>query len=108
MPINALVPVAGTPLGDARIAGGHDSIDGIEFVRAIATARLTMPASYVRLSAGRESMSLELQALAFMAGANSIFTGDTLLTAPNAGEASDGAMFAELGLTAMPAEAMER
>ena len=108
VPINALVPVAGTALGDAQIAGNHRKIDGIEFVRAIATARLTMPASYVRLSAGRESMSTELQALAFMAGANSIFTGDTLLTAPNAGEASDGAMFAELGLTAMPAEAMER
>ncbi|MGB7405609.1 MAG: biotin synthase BioB [Pacificimonas sp.] len=107
VPVNALVPVAGTPLGDDRIAGGHEAIDGIEFVRAIATCRLTMPEIYVRLSAGRESMSVELQALCFMAGANSIFTGDTLLTAPNAGEASDAGMFAELGLTAMSAEELE-
>ncbi|MGB3722871.1 MAG: biotin synthase BioB [Pacificimonas sp.] len=107
VPVNALVPVAGTLLGDEQIARGESNIDGVEFVRAIATCRLTMPASYVRLSAGRESMSTELQALCFMAGANSIFTGDTLLTASNAGEASDGAMFAELGLKAMPVEELE-
>ncbi|MHB9878218.1 biotin synthase BioB [Pacificimonas sp. ICDLI1SI03] len=101
VPVNALVPVEGTVRGDAMKAGDYESIDGIEFVRAIATCRLTMPESYVRLSAGRESMSIELQALCFMAGANSIFTGDTLLTAPNAGEDSDGAMLKSLGIDAM-------
>ncbi|MEM8825578.1 MAG: biotin synthase BioB, partial [Pseudomonadota bacterium] len=107
VPVNALVPVAGTARGDAMAAGDYDAIDGIEFVRAIATSRITMPASYVRLSAGRESMSVELQALCFMAGANSIFTGDTLLTAPNAGEASDGALLRTLGLEATAPAEME-
>ncbi|MEE4350396.1 MAG: biotin synthase BioB [Pacificimonas sp.] len=108
VPVNALVPVEGTARGDAMLAGDVEKIDGIEFVRAIATCRLTMPASVVRLSAGRESMSKELQALCFFAGANSIFTGDTLLTAPNAGEDSDAALLAELGLTAMEPDALER
>ena len=79
-------------------------IDDIEFVRTVAVARIAMPKSMVRLSAGRESMSDATQALCFMAGANSIFTGDKLLTAPNAGDDSDGALFAKLGLTALQAE----
>ena len=79
-------------------------IDDIEFVRTVAVARITMPASMVRLSAGRESMSDAAQALCFLAGANSIFTGDRLLTAPNAGDDKDGALFARLGLKPMVAE----
>jgi biotin synthase len=74
-------------------------IDDIEFVRTIAVARITMPESMVRLSAGRESMSDATQALCFMAGANSIFTGDKLLTTGNAGGDKDAALFAKLGLT---------
>ncbi|EMD83009.1 biotin synthase BioB [Pacificimonas flava] len=108
VPVNALVPVKGTKRGDALLAGEHEAVGGIEFVRAVATCRLTMPASVVRLSAGRESMSPELQALCFMAGANSIFTGDTLLTAPNAGEDSDASLLRSLGLTAMEPDEMER
>jgi biotin synthase len=79
-------------------------IDDIEFVRTVAVARITMPMSMVRLSAGRESMSEATQALCFLAGANSIFTGDKLLTAPNAGDDSDGALFAKLGLTPLMQE----
>ena len=79
-------------------------IDDIEFVRTIAVARITMPMSMVRLSAGRESMSEATQALCFMAGANSIFTGDKLLTAANAGDDKDAAMLAKLGLVPMEAE----
>ena len=79
-------------------------IDDIEFVRTVAVARITMPLSMVRLSAGRESMSEATQALCFLAGANSIFTGDKLLTAPNAGDDSDAALFAKLGLTALKGE----
>jgi len=79
-------------------------IDDIEFVRTVAVARITMPRSMVRLSAGRESMSESTQALCFMAGANSIFTGDKLLTAGNAGEQADSALFAKLGLRAMQAD----
>ena len=79
-------------------------IDDIEFVRTIAVARITMPMSMVRLSAGRESMSEATQALCFMAGANSIFTGDKLLTAANAGDDKDAAMLAKLGLVPMVAE----
>lgn len=108
VPVNALVPVKGTKRGDALLADEHEAVGGIEFVRAVATCRLTMPASVVRLSAGRESMSRELQALCFMAGANSIFTGDTLLTAPNAGEDSDASLLRSLGLTAMEPDEMER
>ena len=101
VPINALVPVKGTVLGDMLADTPLAKIDDIEFVRTVAVARIAMPESMVRLSAGRESMSESTQALCFMAGANSIFTGDKLLTAPNAGDSADAAMFARLGLTAM-------
>ena len=98
VPVNALVPVKGTVLGDMLADTPLAKIDDIEFVRTVAVARITMPLSMVRLSAGRESMSEATQALCFLAGANSIFTGDKLLTAPNAGDDSDAAMFARLGL----------
>jgi biotin synthase len=92
VPINALVAVEGTPLASA------EPIDAIEFVRVIAAARITMPKSFVRLSAGREAMSDEAQALCFLAGANSIFHGDRLLTTQNASVPHDEALFARLGL----------
>ena len=98
------MPIRGTVLGDMLADTPLAKIDDIEFVRTVAVARITMPLSMVRLSAGRESMSEATQALCFMAGANSIFTGDKLLTAPNAGDDADGAMFARLGLTAMAGE----
>ena len=101
VPINALVPVKGTVLGD--LLGGVKMIDDIEFVRTVAVARITMPRSMVRLSAGRESMSESTQALCFLAGANSIFTGDKLLTTPNAGDEVDAALFAKLGLKPLEA-----
>ena len=101
VPVNALVPVKGTPLGDMLADTPMAKIDNIEFVRTIAVARICMPMSMVRLSAGRESMSDATQALCFMAGANSIFTGEKLLTAPNAGDDSDAAMFERLGLKPM-------
>ncbi|MCB2044546.1 MAG: biotin synthase BioB [Novosphingobium sp.] len=101
VPVNALVPVKGTPLGDMLADTPLAKIDDVEFVRTVAVARITMPQSMVRLSAGRESMSEMTQAMCFLAGANSIFTGDKLLTAPNAGDDSDAAMFARLGLKAM-------
>ncbi len=104
VPINALVPVKGTVLGDMLADTPLAKIDDIEFVRTIAVARITMPLSMVRLSAGRESMSEATQALAFMAGANSIFTGDKLLTTANAGDDADAALLAKLGLRAMTAE----
>ncbi|WP_288950162.1 biotin synthase BioB [uncultured Paracoccus sp.] len=94
VPINMLMPMAGTPLADAP------KLDPIEMVRTIATARILMPKSYVRLSAGRSGMSDELQAMCFFAGANSIFVGDTLLTAENPGEDKDAQLFARLGLRA--------
>ncbi len=94
VPINALVAVEGTPLAKA------EPIDAIEFVRVVAAARITMPKSYVRLSAGREAMSDEAQALCFMAGANSIFHGDKLLTTKNATVPHDEALFARLGMRA--------
>ena len=96
VPINLLVRVAGTPLGAAQ------PFDGLEFVRTIAAARITMPRSMVRLSAGREEMSDELQTLAFLAGANSIFCGPRLLTTPNPQAAHDRALFARLGLEPAP------
>ena len=102
VPINALVPVKGTVLGD--MFAGERMIEDIEFVRTVAVARITMPRSMVRLSAGRESMSESTQALCFLAGANSIFTGDKLLTTANAGESADAALFAKLGLRPMAAE----
>ncbi|WAT16698.1 biotin synthase BioB [Aurantiacibacter sp. MUD11] len=104
VPVNALVPVKGTPLGDMLADTPLAKIDDIEFVRTVAVARICMPMSMVRLSAGRESMSDATQALCFMAGANSIFTGDKLLTAPNAGDDSDAALFQRLGMKAMEGE----
>ena len=101
VPVNALVPVRGTPLGDMLAGTPMAKIDDIEFVRTVAVARITMPLSMVRLSAGRESMSEATQALCFMAGANSIFTGDKLLTAGNAGDDKDAALMTKLGLRAM-------
>lgn len=99
VPINALVPIKGTVLGD--LLDGVKTIDDIEFVRTVAVARITMPTAMVRLSAGRESMSEAAQALCFLAGANSIFTGDKLLTTLNAGSSADNAMFERLGITAL-------
>jgi len=104
VPVNALVPVKGTVLGDMLADTPLAKIDDIEFVRTVAVARIAMPRSMVRLSAGRESMSDATQALCFLAGANSIFTGDKLLTAPNAGDDSDAALFARLGLRPMESE----
>ena len=101
VPINALVPIRGTVLGDMLADIPTAKIDDIEFVRTVAVARITMPLSMVRLSAGRESMSESTQALCFLAGANSIFTGDKLLTASNAGDDADAALFAKLGLKAL-------
>jgi len=92
VPINLLVQVEGTPLD------GVDSIDSFEFIRTIAVARILMPASYVRLSAGRENMNDETQALCFLAGANSIFYGEKLLTTPNPESDKDMQLFAKLGL----------
>ncbi|APG62652.1 biotin synthase BioB [Sphingorhabdus lutea] len=104
VPVNALVPIKGTVLGDMLADTPMAKIDDIEFVRTVAVSRITMPMSMVRLSAGREAMSEATQALCFMAGANSIFTGDKLLTAPNAGDDSDAAMMAKLGLKPLQGE----
>ncbi|WP_245314712.1 biotin synthase BioB [Sinorhizobium alkalisoli] len=99
VPINMLIPIPGSKLADAP------PVDPIEFVRTIALARILMPKSHVRLSAGRTGMSDEMQALCFLAGANSIFVGETLLTADNPGEDHDAALFRRLGLRPMaPAE----
>jgi biotin synthase len=92
VPINQLVRVEGTPLADA------EPVDPLDFVRTIAVARILMPRSFVRLSAGRESMSDELQALCFLAGANSIFYGEKLLTTPNPATHADRRLFDRLGL----------
>ncbi|MEM6658385.1 MAG: biotin synthase BioB [Pseudomonadota bacterium] len=92
VPVNMLMPQQDTPLADAR------PVDPIDFVRVIACARIMMPQSYVRLSAGRSDMSDAVQALCFLAGANSIFVGDTLLTAENPKEDADAVLFAKLGL----------
>ncbi len=92
VPINMLIAIPGTPLENV------EKVDAISFVRTIATARILMPKSFVRLSAGRTEMSDETQALCFFAGANSIFCGDTLLTADNPGEDKDAMLFAKLGL----------
>lgn len=94
VPINLLVKVPGTPLGDTP------DLDIFEFIRTIAVARIMMPASYVRLSAGRETMHDEAQALCFMAGANSLFYGDKLLTTENAATDHDKALFQRLGIQA--------
>jgi len=95
VPINRLVRVAGTPLAQAA------DVDGLEFVRTIAAARIAMPRSVVRLSAGRAEMSEEMQALCFLAGANSIFYGDLLLTTENPEMEADRRMFDRLGLRPM-------
>ena len=92
VPINQLVQVKGTPLD------GAPPLDPLDLVRTIATARLLMPRSYVRLSAGRTDMSDAVQALCFLAGANSIFYGERLLTTPNPGKSRDDELFARLGL----------
>lgn len=92
VPVNMLIPIPGTPLENTA------PLDPLDFVRTIALARIMMPRSYVRLSAGRTEMSDEMQALCFFAGANSIFVGDTLLTAGNPGEDKDAALFRRLGL----------
>ena len=97
VPINMLMQVKGTPLGESK------EIDPIDFVRTIAAARIMMPKSVVRLSAGRENMSEETQALCFLAGANSIFIGEQLLTTKNPAKEKDDAMFNKLGLKPMPA-----
>ena len=94
VPINMLVPIEGPPLAEV------EKLDVTDWIRTIAVARIIMPHSYIRLSAGRESLSDSDQALAFMAGANSLFSGDKLLTTPNAGEGKDQILFAKLGLTA--------
>jgi biotin synthase len=92
VPINALVPVEGTPLGHQK------TVDPMDIVRTIAVARVVMPTSRIRLSAGRESMSQETQILCLLVGANSFFYGDTLLTAPNQAEEKDRALLAMMGL----------
>ena len=98
VPINMLIAIPGTPLEKT------EKIDSIDFVRTIAVARLMMPHSMVRLSAGRTAMSDEMQAMCFFAGANSIFAGDTLLTAGNPGEDADSRLFAKLGIKPMTLE----
>jgi len=94
VPINLLVPIPGTPLGD------RPALDPLELVRTIAIARILMPRAHVRLSAGRRSLSDEAQALCFFAGANSIFYGDRLLTTGNPDHVKDMALFDRLGLQA--------
>lgn len=94
VPINMLIPISGTPLASAS------PVDPIAFIRVVALARLLMPQTYVRLSAGRTAMSDEMQALCFFAGANSIFVGDTLLTANNPDENTDSALLRRLGVAA--------
>jgi biotin synthase len=95
VPVNALVPVAGTPLAD------RPPVDPLDLVRMIAVARILMPAAKVRLSAGRTSLSREAQMLCMLAGANSIFYGDRLLTTPNPSESDDLALIRDAGLTPM-------
>jgi biotin synthase len=101
VPINALVPVAGTPLANRR------RIDPLELVRMVATARLVMPSATVRLSAGRSNLNREAQLLCMIAGANSIFYGETLLTTPNADIGEDAALFEAIGGTLPAAGALE-
>jgi len=98
VPINRLVKVPGTPL-----AQGED-LDPFEFVRTVAVARITLPASHVRLSAGRQELGEAVQALCFLAGANSIFCGDRLLTTRNPEADADRALFSKLGLHGEPVQ----
>ncbi len=93
VPVNMLVPIEGTPLAQ------EEKLDVTEWIRTIAVARIVMPKSYIRLSAGRESLTDSDQALAFMAGANSIFSGEKLLTTPNVAQGKDQKLFRKLGLT---------
>jgi biotin synthase len=102
VPINALVPMEGTPLANQA------PIDPLELVRSIATARILMPKARVRLSAGRTALTKEAQVLCFMAGANSIFYGEKLLTTPNPETNADDQLFAELGLQGLPPQAEAR
>jgi biotin synthase len=97
IPINTLVPIAGTPLASAA------PVDALELVRLIATTRIAFPRARVRLSAGRDRMSRELQVLCFLAGANSVFFGEKLLTAPNPAAADDTALFKAMGLPVLSA-----
>src|SRR5207237_7701336 len=99
IPINCLVPIAGTPLQNAQ------PVDAVELVRMVATTRIAFPKARVRLSAGRDKMSRELQILCFLAGANSVFFGDKLLTASNPSAEGDGALFRAMGLSAFDASA---
>jgi biotin synthase len=101
VPINNLVKVEGTPLEN------EEELDSFDFLRTIAVARILMPASYVRLSAGRETMNDQMQALAFMAGANSIFYGEKLLTTPNPAAHKDMQLFERLGINAHLRKACE-
>ena len=98
VPINMLVPMEGTPLAEV------EKLDVTEWIRTIAVARIIMPKSYIRLSAGRESLSDTDQALAFMAGANSLFSGEKLLTTPNTAQGKDQQLFQKLGLHAEKAK----
>ena len=106
VPINMLVKVPGTPLAveQGGEAGKGENLDPFEFVRTIAIARITMPASHVRLSAGRQELGEGVQALCFLAGANSIFYGDKLLTTGNPDVSTDAALFAKLGLHTEPVQ----
>lgn len=97
IPVNLLVPIQGTPLGDKVLEEGQLSV--LEWIRTIAVTRICCPTSYVRLSAGRESLTDGEQALAFMAGANSFFYGDKLLTTNNAKKSNDDRLMAEMGIT---------
>jgi biotin synthase len=97
IPINCLVPIAGTPLEDAA------PVDAIELVRLVATTRIVFPRARVRLSAGRTGMSRELQVLCFLAGANSIFFGEKLLTAENPAVSEDAKLFRAMGLPVLSA-----
>jgi biotin synthase len=102
LPINDLMPIPGTPLG------GSTPVDGLEFVRMIAVARLVCPKSVVRIAAGRQHMSRELQSLCFLAGANSIFIGGRLLTTPNPDKDTDAGLLADLKMRPMsPRQATE-
>ena len=102
VPINQLIAVKGTPLEDAK------AVDSLEFIRMIAVARIIMPESYVRLSAGRENMSDEMQAMCFFAGANSVFYGDKLLTTDNPDTDHDKLLFERLGITVEGSEAVQQ
>ncbi|MEF8792997.1 biotin synthase BioB [Thiohalorhabdus sp.] len=93
VPINNLVPVPGTPVGDSS-----EPVEPLEFIRTVAAARIALPSSYIRLAAGRLSLTEAEQALCFQAGANSIFYGDELLTTPNPDEGSDRALLDKLGM----------